>query len=1141
MAEKYTPSQKQAVEILDGDIIVSASAGSGKTFVMIERLIKIILEGKAKTSEILAVTFTEAAAAEMKQKLVDALRKQLVDGGDNERIRTALEEVPTASISTIHKFCADALRSYFYEIGLDPTFKIADETIANELRNRAANKTFERLYDARDERFLRLVRLYRSQRSDQALKDFVFKIASAALSRVSPEEYFNQCRKTPTEADYRDISNDIIAEFNRIADDLLSRLDKAEKALTDVGVVKITAYADQMRALLKTAKKASTLRDLRLAISAKKPRAPTISNDLEEKAILEEFKKAYEKLVTKGFDDVLNIEDEERAKEEFFESEKTNSALADLAEAYLDEYSKLKTEESVVDFSDLEHLAYKLLTQSPDALASIRAKYKYAFCDEYQDVNQIQESILSLVAPNKLFMVGDVKQCIYAFRGCDPSIFADKFDDFEKIGKPSVRLSENFRSTQGVLKAVNNVFSSVMTKNSSGVDYKSSPMLFGGLYPENTGEAQMIVLVGDAEKKLPPSGVYDLVADAKAEESDDCFYEGAIVGKIIEECLGSEIYDLKLKAYRKAEPKDVAVLLRNSTGFASEIVKTLSKMNIPVASTAKNPILDYPEIKLLVDVLSLIDFYADDAPLVATLKSAIGGFSEEELASIRSFAPVPPKKSGERGEPLSFSECFELYRKKGDNLPLKKKAADFSTYFQKIRLLSEFCGAGELLWKIIKDTGLDLEITAEGLGKTKLERIRRFISESEVNGEKLGVKDFLKRIDDMGDELSLAFSGGGNSVSIMTAHASKGLEFPIVIIAGLDKNFNMAEEKEPVFLSKNRGISSYYYDEQTMTRKTTVKRIASKLETRRETAREELRLLYVAMTRAQSKLFLVSSVEPPKIRTDETALSARRFADFFSESDMPTITVERSELKSQFQSEKAKTVEFQSPRPSLVQAMKNHLDFVYPFVSDCSLPVKRSVTELAEKDRAETIRETESGKCDDVFPLDEQTLSDDARKTGIAYHKFLELWNFKEKNVDNELIRQLSSGNLSQEQADLLNADALKKIIGNDLFLKLGDFELRKEQPFISKLNAKEVGYDASADVLVQGVIDLLAVKGNKAIIIDYKASRKNAAALLKTYRPQLALYKKAIEKTLKLSVEKTLLLNLFSGELIEVDADDRD
>ena len=1210
MADKFTPEQRRAVTETEGNMLVSASAGSGKTYVMIERLIGIVLDGKAKVSEILAVTFTEAAAAEMKQKLVSALRKRLIDGGDNSAVRAALDEVPAASISTIHKFCADLLRSCFYEIGLDPAFKIADETAACEIQNAAADKTFSELYDAGDEDFLYLVRIFRSGRSDAELKKVIKKTAEFALSEKNPEEFLEKCGSSPTEKEFEEIENELAAMLKERAAALLPSFENAREVLRAAGVKKPDEYFDEVAARLKEIVAASDLVRISAVCSSGVRKAPSVPGDLEdEKKAFDDLKKKLGKIFEDG--EALLDGGEEAAKAAFLSTERTVKALSRLAILYKNKYDEMKADESLVDFSDLEHLAYKLLTTSENALASVRNKYKYAFCDEYQDVNAVQEAILNLVSPHGLFMVGDVKQCIYAFRGCNPDIFASKFAAFEvcekrvgseiadgkadaefydNVGKAdaefygnvgkAVALAENFRSADGVLKAVNNVFSATMTEKSSRINYAKNPMKSGGLYPENTGYAAMHVIVGEKEKRESPTGVYDLVKDAETEDEPDSFYEGLLVGELIEKELGEPIFDIKLGDTRPAEPKDIAVLLRNSKGFATDVIKTLSRLNVPVSSAAKDPVVDYPEIKLLIDILRLIDFYADDSPLIAVMKSSVGGFDEEELAAIRAFAPssrsrslpvssslVAPENDEEKRKTPTFLECVEYYLKEGTDEKLREKIARFDEYFKKIRLLAEFCGAGEILVRIIKECSLDLEILTGRLGELRLERVNRFVAESEKGGVKLTVGEFLKKIENSGDEISVAEAGGSNSVTVMSMHSSKGLEFPVVIIAGLGRQFNASDERDVLLLSKTRGFAPYCYDEQAMTKSTTLKRELVKNETRRATAREELRLLYVAMTRAQSKLHLVTSAELPAERNETTASLARKFTDYFSPCDMPVIIHDKADIKTFGRAGETRNILVGEARESLKEKISEIVSFRYPFEADTVLPVKRAVTSISEE-MSETKPVVFGVDGDDVYEDNYDDFYDDfyddiesagdslsdavsdgnkkgkitvgkgkANERGTAYHKFLENLDFNAKSVDNELIRQLSQGVLLPEQAKLLDKNTLQKIVNSGVFARLDGYKIYREQPFVAGFSAKDVGYEkAEGEILVQGIIDLLAVKGDEAIILDYKATGKSREEMLGKYKTQLEIYKKAVEKVMKLKVKKTILFNVFTCETVEVE-----
>ena len=1182
---KFTDEQLKAITETEGNMLVSASAGSGKTTVMLERIIGLVLESKAKISEILAVTFTDAAASEMKQKLVRKLRERLVSGEDNSLIREALEEVPTASVSTIHKFCSDLLRRYFYEIGIEPSFKIADKIVAAEIKNAAEDKVFSRLYEEGDEDFLYLVRIYRSGRNDSELKKIIQRVAELASYEKEPEKFLEFCQKEPTEAEYKNLEKDVEEIFKRRAYELIEPFEKIRlKVVSKDGANpdKINPYFDGVNFKLNAIVNAPTFPLLISACAESVMKSPSIPGDAEYKPAFEKLKEKLKKIKDKA--ELMLIGGEDADKTRFLTTGRTTKAIAKLTAAFMEEYADMKAEESLVDFSDLEHLAYKLLVSSKEALDDVRKRYKYAFCDEYQDVNGIQEAILTLVAPNNLFMVGDVKQSIYAFRGCNPKIFADKFARYEKGEGQAVTIADNFRSTDNVLSAVNNVFSAAMTESSAGINYAVHPMIFGKKYPANSGFVALHLIEGDAKETEAPHGVYNLVKDAETPDENDDFYEGLLVGEIIEKELGQKIYDVEKRDWRAVEPKDIAVLLRNTGGFTANVIKTLTRLNVPVSSAAKDSVLDYPEIKLLKDILSLIDFYADDSPLISVLKSSVGCLGEEELAAIREEAPPARKAAnGKHKVPPTFLECVENYRKNGKQEKIRAKLNKFDDYFKKIRLLAEFKGAGEILVKVIKDCSLDLEVLTGRLGELRLERMNRFIAESVKDGEKLTVSEFLKNIENADDEISLSEAGGSNSVSVITMHSSKGLEYPVVILAGLGRSFNRADEKERLLYSAKYGIAPQAYDESTMTKRETLKRFLVKNEKERDLAREEMRLLYVAMTRAKNRLHLVASEELPLERTAETASYAKKFVDYLSACDMPVIVHEKTEIKTLAKAEETlETKPSGTVKESLKKRILEGISFEYPFAADTLLPVKRAVTKLSEEmaknkpkihrayeEDGEESAEVYNDLFDDFggfdnpdgfdkpdnsadfgsvggadFPHEKKTSfeakrisdKDKANEVGTAYHRFLEKRDLNEKNVDNELIAQLSRGDLTEEQAKMLDENVLKRVVENPVFEELKSYDIYREQPFVVGLSAQDAGFEnATSPILVQGILDLLAIKGDEAIILDYKATRKSREKMLETYRPQLEIYKKAVEKTLKLKVKKTILFNLYTCETMEV------
>lgn len=537
-----------------------------------------------------------------------------------------------------------------------------------------------------------------------------------------------------------------------------------------------------------------------------------------------------------------------------------------------------------------------------------------------------------------------------------------------------------------------------------------------------------------------------------------------------------------------------------------------------MASSAKNPIRDYPEIKLLYDFLRLIDYFADDAPLIACLKSAIGGLDEEDIAEIRRSAP---EKTNNKKP--TFVECYLRYIADGEDETLKNKLTAFDEYISKIRLLAEFESAGEILSRVLAETGLDLEILSRTDGKTRLKRVERFIAESESGGECLTIGRFLSRIENSLEDISVGSSDGDDSVTVMSMHSSKGLEFPVVILAGLSKRFNIDDLKKEIMVDRADGIALKLYDETDRTVKSTLVRAAFRERAKLNLIKEELRIFYVAMTRAKDRLHLVTTETVEKNDRFSSALFANKFSNFIKLSYFDE-TVAFEEDVGTIGKEKRK-VYLSADRPSLTDKIYEYLTFTYPYESDVTLPVKRAVTKLAED------FEEPRNLSDTFTPYDEN-----ARERGIAYHAFLQYCDFSQKNAHEEIERLSKTKKLSAAQVSLLGEEKIGAILSAKIFKDLKGYKLYREQPFVVPLPASEVSkLKTDGNILVQGVIDLLAVRGDEAIIVDYKTSHKNADALKSTYAEQLALYKKAVEKTLKLKVVRLVLFNIMSAETIDL------
>lgn len=1128
--KNYTPDQRKAVIAEGRNVLVSASAGSGKTFVMIERVIRLIVEGKAEVGEILAVTYTTAAAEEMKQKLVKAIIAEINAGRDVARFRKALSEVPTASISTFHSFCANLIRTYFYALDVDPSVSVADENQAGELKNKALDSLFESLYETRDEDFLYLVRIMGRSRGDDSLKETVKKLYEFASSEKSAEEFLTKAAENITEKSFYKSENELYGIFAAYIKELIRIGENLASLAESYGYAVYVEYVGELLVKLKTCLNAKDFRSLIKAAGLSVPKAPrTTSKDDEDLAAYKGKLEYFKKKCKDVYDDIREAspnDDEEKDLSEYLSTARATKALCRLTIDFGKEYARLKADAAALDFADLEHFAYRLLSENPDVLSAVKQKYKYVFADEYQDVNGIQEAILSLISSDNAFMVGDVKQSIYAFRGCNPDIIAAKFERYERGEGETVSLDANFRSTDAVLAAVNKTFSPIMTKDFGGTDYKNNPMTGSGKYPQGYGETILIEIPEAEKEKTIKGGVYDIVDDVNAPAPKAAFAEGAVVANIVKKETGGKVFDLKAKREREVTPKDFAVLTRNSSGFPTEIVRHLKRNDIPVSSSAKNPVGDYPEIKLLKDLLKIIVRFADDAPLFACLKSAIGGVSEAEAAEIKRAAyaaitsdtgdkPAATKKP-------TFADCYRWYLLSGEDENIRNKLKNFDEYISKIRLLSGFENAGEILSRVLSETGLDLEILSQKNGEIRLSRVERFIAEAGSGENGLSVSKFLTRAESDDGDVSVGSSDGDDSVTVTSMHASKGLEYPIVILAGLGKRFNLDDTKKEILTDRYEGIALKFYDEESKRTKITLPRAAFKERARLNAIKEEMRVFYVAMTRAECKLYLVTS-EPVEENDDFTSiLFANKFSDFIKTKYFDKkITADDTEIGD---GEDVREVYISKDRPALTDLIRKNLSFIYPYEEDVNLPVKRAVTSLAEDATTDDDEMTEIR-----LPVDKTT-----RERGIAYHAFLQHADsfYEDAGV---LLEKIKTGKkLTDEQLALLSEEKLRKILRAPLFEEIRGYKFYKEQPFIAQMAANEISNtNATGDVLVQGIIDLLAVKGDKAIIVDYKYSKKSISHLKETYAYQLALYKKAVEKTLKLKVEKTILFNLNTVESI--------
>lgn len=1128
--EKKTPElkeeQKEAVFHNEGNILVSASAGSGKTHVMIERALRLIVEGRATVKEILAVTFTELAATEMKEKLKKAFIEKINEG--KSYLAPQLSDIYTADISTLHSFCAKIIRRYFYAVSLAPDFSVLDESRANILKSDALDYVFRQGYEKGEESFLRLTERYKRRRSDGELKKIILSAESFIESEAQPEKTANAYKEIYSEEGFYKCLEEYKKSIDGVLSKCLAELENDKIGYVNGGENKLAELADVYIAVLKESLSVDIYKFKNIVLpKINKPKkydevfADSVKNFDSVKERMEDIQDRLSEVLT----------DIEADKSAFLAMREETEGFVELLFKYIARYSELKREENVLDFNDLEHFALKIL--SVEEIANeVGERYKYIFVDEYQDTNGVQEEILNKISKNNLFMVGDVKQSIYGFRGCRPDIFEQKFARMKENGEKTTELNYNFRSSKKVVDAVNQIFDFSMTEDFYGKSYKgSSELRYGGLYDGYEGRAQVHYYQKKKTKRAvrQKRGVYDVKEEFYKENESSCASDVSFaVASVIREELGKTYYDIKEKREKAIKYSDIVLLSKtNEGGDIAPVVKGLMSQGIPVSSAIKHNVCEFPEIICLINALNLIDCFRQDIPLVNVMKSPIGNFTEEELAVI-----ATKYRTEKNDKDRSFLKGIDYFCENGEG-DLREKLVGFINYFEKIRFIADFSGAKGAMERLVADADYENCLLASADGELKIKRLRKFIGETSQKGATHTVKEFLKKIEASPKSFEMAFETGENAVKSMTIHASKGLEFPVVILCGMEKIFKADSLKKALLTDRTYGIVLKNHDDDKKTERCTVLGGLVAETGAQNAMKENLRLFYVATTRAKYSLHLFYS-----------GSAAKRYGVFLGSNRMigfvPDYMDTRVWNEEDFEFAKLqkghRTVIVGRGESKDIEEMRRFYRYEYPFVSDTVLPLKKSVTELNDeaKDKAERF----FGLADCKKETDKSKVERKATDTekGIVAHKILQNMDFgSDEPVKEQIYRMTERGITTAEEFSSVNVERLIGALSSDVFANLKGKTVLKEKEFLVNLPSERVtGVKSGENVLLQGVIDLLVIDGGEARVIDYKYSSANGETLKKRYGKQLELYAYAVEKVLDKKVTDKIIVNIFSGEIIK-------
>lgn len=875
MAEvKWTNEQLQAIQEKDSNILVAAAAGSGKTAVLVERIIHKIIDEQMDIDKILVVTFTNAAASEMRERILEAIYKKLEENPENVHLQRQIILLNKASICTIHSFGLDVIHNHFYEIDLPSNFKIADTAEIDLLKQEVLDDLFEQKYTENDKDFIELLENYTNYRGDEALQELVLKIYKFIQSSPFPIKWLQE-KLELLKIEDKDISQTIWGKLiiQAVEDDIQESIMQLETVKS-----KMALYPEMTKFYQKICEDLIIIKDLQNYNSwdelyikllnfnfSKWPVDKKVTNDLKEdsKEIRDKVKKHIKEKTAK----LLSCSQEQAVKDLKIITPILEK-LANLVTEFTKNFAEKKKEKNCIDFNDIEHFALKILLDENNNPTEVAKKYKEKFeeiaIDEYQDSNLVQEAILTSISKgNNIFMVGDVKQSIYKFRQARPELFLQKYDEYknkeEKTQEDNlkIQLFRNFRSRQNILNITNLVFESIMSKELGDINYNENEYLnYGANYPEPeeiknyAGIAELdIIDLKEDESITAFEGEED---EEEQERVEDDVLEAKFVANKIQELLNSDymVFDKK-QGYRKIRPKDIVILLRATSNLSPIYEKELSDLELPVFSDTSGTYLDTVEIQTILSVLKIIDNPLQDIPLVVVLRSSICNFTDNDLITIRLT-----------DRNCNFYEALIKTRIIFDG-DLKDKIESFLEKLEKWKSISQYMPLDEFIWQIYLDTGYYQYVGLLPNGAMRQANLKTLFEKAKQyeKASFKGLFNFIQFIDKLkkqnGDLASAKLIGENEDViRIMSIHKSKGLEFPVVFLCNSHKKFNMQDLNDNILLHQDIGFGPTIMDTTKKIKYSSIAKDAIKLKMKQETLSEEQRILYVALTRAKEKLYI---------------------------------------------------------------------------------------------------------------------------------------------------------------------------------------------------------------------------------------------------------------------------------------------
>ena len=1185
MAEpRLTDEQKRVVRHGGSNLLVSAAAGSGKTFVLVSRLMRYICEENRDIDDFLIITYTRAAAAELRAKILKEINARL-SREPNRHLMRQQTRVFRAQINTIHAFCQSILRENAQLLDISPDFRIADESEIQVLQQDVVERVLRDRYDNAENNtaFRALADTMGAGLDDRALIEIVKQTRAALQSHPYPDIWLDDCAAMWDTQGVSDAGETVWGKYllttaGRMADywagQMTRTLDEinADRAMAKAYAPSFEKTRDALRAFSRSTGRGWDAAALCSGIPFDRLGSLTKYDDKEKaervKSVRERCKGAVEKLRSFFCGDTASVLEDITAMQSVMKE------LFSLVKDFDAAFSEEKKKRNILDFSDLEHKALALLTDretggAASAALNIRKRFKEIMVDEYQDVNRVQDMIFSAVSDGRnLFMVGDVKQSIYRFRLADPTIFLEKYRNYaETDGESSevprkLLLSENFRSRQGIVDAVNFVFENIMSEDFGGMDYTEREALhYGAKYGESE-EPETELLILDA---------------SDAEDESAAQLEARLAAKRVSELLCSGMTVRDGDGERALRCSDIMLLLRSLKNSSELYARAFEELGIPVQTDRREDFFDAPEITAMLSLLHVIDNPHQDIALISALRSPLFGFTPDELAYIR----CADRDSDFYGAMVRYAETDDHSRA-------------FLNRLYNYRLISSDYTAQQLIWKLFVDTGALTIFGAMPGGELRQANLMQLYdyAGSAARTGRVGLFSFLSGIDRLREQKKQPEiappSGGADAVTITSIHRSKGLEAPVVLLCGSTKKFNTEDSKKPLLIHPGFGAGPMRTDLERRIKYATLPRMSIAAKISEETLAEEMRLLYVAMTRAREKLIITCSYkdlkgrlqklgrhaslppEPQALRDcqcmadwilipalcREEAQPLRDFAGLSlparSYPDRWLIKIIRAEELAAAAVPEAREAEDDTADEEAVREIAERLAFSYPYEKAPSIPSKVTATELKSAvsketeaaENAQPLSRTEALHRTFRVPDFETDRALTPAERGTAAHLAMQYIDYgrctTEMGVRAELGRMTRLRLITQKQADSVSISRILRLFSSPLGRRILEADgIMREFKFSVMRNASDYFPDGGDEkILLQGVIDCCIEEDGELTVIDYKTDfvgDEGAAAHAERYRAQLQAYAGALEEITGKTVREQIVYFLRTGEEVKL------